>query len=156
MVTRSPLPSKPEAPTLAAFLDEQIATRLRRLAYELRQTRQSMDEERVHDLRVAIRRLMETVRIMQSVLPKEGAKDTLDDLRKIMKIAGEVRGCDIAIGLLQQAGAPADAPAIAALKTRRRLAEDSLYERAHHAYQRNATRKWRSGLLPRSANHLLP
>ena len=64
MDTPSPSPSKTSSLTLAAYLQEQTAARLRRLAYEMRNSRQSMDEDRVHDLRVATRRLMETLRVI--------------------------------------------------------------------------------------------
>ncbi len=147
MDTPSPSPSKTNALTLAAYRQEQTAARLRKLAYELRNARQSMDEDRVHDLRVATRRLMETLRVIKGVLPEEGVDAVLGDLRKIMNAAGEVRSCDIAAELLRQAGASDGAPMLMELAERRTLAERSLFERAHDAYRRNATQKWRSALL---------
>jgi CHAD domain-containing protein len=151
MDTASPLPSSTRPQTLQSFVEEQTATRLRRLAFELRKARQSMDEERVHDLRVAVRRLMETLRLAAGVLPDEGVKDVLEDLRKIMKAAGEVRSCDIARELLCHAGASEGSPVLSDLAEQRRLAEGRLFERAHHTYQRNLTQRWRAALMPRAA-----
>jgi len=142
--------------TLAAYMQEQTAARLRKLAYELRNARQSMDEERVHDLRVATRRLMETLRVIKGVLPEEGVDAVLADLRKVMNAAGEVRSCDIAAELLRQAGALDISPLLTELAARRVLAERTLFERAHDAYRRNATQKWRSALLPTRLPTKLP
>jgi len=146
MDTASPSLSGKEQ-SLVAFVEQQTAARLRRLAYELRHTRQSMNEERVHDLRVAIRRLMETLRVTKGVLPEKGTAEVLDDLRKIMKDAGRVRGCDIAADLLRGAGAADDAAALQQLAERRKVAEGKLYEHAQQAYHRNATAKWRAMLM---------
>ena len=154
MDTASPSLSSNKGTTLAAFMAEQTATRLRKLAYELRHTRQSMDVERVHDLRVAVRRLMETLRVGKGVFPADGVEEVLDDLRKIMKAAGEVRSCDIAADLLQVASVPEDADVFTRLTETRRAAEDKLFERAQHAYHRDATRRWRAALMLRPGSPL--
>ena len=139
-----------EQPPLAAYIEQQVETRLRKLAYELRHTRQSMNQERVHDLRVALRRLMETLRAAKGVLPKEGVAEVLGSLRKIMNDAGRVRSCDIAAELLGGAGVPTDAGILTELAARRALAERRLYDRAQHAYRRDSTAKWRTALLHRA------
>ena len=131
---------------LGEFVAEQLEARLRKVAFELRNARQTMEQEGVHDLRVALRRLMESVRVAKGVLPKEGAGQVMEDLGEIMKDAGRVRSCDIAADLLRAAGAPAEAPALQRLAEQRRTAEHKLYEHAQHAYQRNATLKWRKAL----------
>jgi CHAD domain-containing protein len=91
---------------------------------------------------------METLRVIKGVLPEEGVDAVLEDLRKIMDAAGEVRSCDIAAELLHHAGALDISPLMTELAERRTLAERKLFERAHDAYRRNATQKWRSALLP--------
>jgi CHAD domain-containing protein len=131
---------------LGAFVAEQLEPRLRKVAFELRNVRQTMDQEGVHDLRVALRRLMESVRVAKSVLPKDGAAQVLEELGQIMKDAGHVRSCDITADLLRDVGAQADALVLRELAERRRAAEHKLYDHAHHAYRRNATLKWRTAL----------
>ena len=146
MDTASRSASPAEQQPLAEYFAAQVEIRLRRVAFELRSARLSMDEDRVHDLRVAIRRMMETLRVARGVLPEEGCQKTLKDLRKIMRAAADVRNCDIARDLLEKAGAPADAEAMVQLHDRRSQAEADLYVRTHRAYQRSLTQVWRSAL----------
>ena len=65
---------------LGAFVAQQLEVRLRKVAFELRNVRQTMEQEGVHDLRVALRRLIESVRVAKGVLPKEGAARVMEDL----------------------------------------------------------------------------
>jgi CHAD domain-containing protein len=132
--------------TVAAFVASQIEARLRVVAFELRHVRQDMAEERVHDLRVALRRLMEGLRVGKDALAADGTRQVMKDLRKIMKEAGRVRACDIASDLLREAGATADAQLLQELAVQREQAERKLYEELMVAHQRKATMKWRAAL----------
>src|SRR6185503_15069163 len=76
---------------------------LRRLAHRVHQAASAPDPDAVHDLRVAIRRFQQFLRVFRQFLPGVTAKKIRRRLRKIMKSAGKVRNRDIAAMLLQQA-----------------------------------------------------
>jgi CHAD domain-containing protein len=132
--------------TLGAYVAAQIALRIQRLAFELSNARRVMNEESVHDLRVSLRRLIEGIRVSRALLPHEGAKETLADLRKMMDAAGRVRSCDIAADLLARAGAPPDAEVVVRLRLERSLAAQVLRQEMLRAYKQDATRRWRRRL----------
>ena len=64
--------------TLRQYAHETLRSRLGRVAFELRHTRQSLDAERIHDLRVSIRRLTAALRIFGDAVPAAEAKRVRD------------------------------------------------------------------------------
>ncbi len=82
--------------------------------------------EVVHDLRVSIRRLSRGLKVFAQFFPAQPAKRLRRDLSKIMDAAGALRDCDIALELLEKAGATPREPAAAALQRRRRAAAATL------------------------------
>ena len=87
-----------------SFLDyvrEQISRRIDAVAQE--SLKSDLSEDGVHDLRVAIRRLSESLRVFEDLFPQGSAKAVRKDLKAGMRLAGEVRNHDIAIDLLRKA-----------------------------------------------------
>lgn len=68
------------------------------------QAAQDPHEEAVHDMRVAIRRLQQAIRLFKQYLDPKGVKRVKDRLRAVMDIAGELRNRDIAIELVGDEG----------------------------------------------------
>jgi hypothetical protein len=91
--------------TLREYARETLRTRLGRVAFEFRHARHSLNEERIHDMRVAIRRLTAAMRIFADAVPKAEAKRVRRDLKEIMEPAGVVRELDVARELLADHGA---------------------------------------------------
>jgi CHAD domain-containing protein len=115
-----------------------------RVVFELRNCRRSLDEERIHDLRVSLRRFIETLRVMKDLLPPKEAKHIRQGLRDLMTPAGLVRNYDIAISLLQDAGAPPGSALLVELEREREHNGRLLAEVLHHEYQRDVSAHWRN------------
>lgn len=132
--------------TLRQYAQETLRTRLGRVAFELRHTQHSLDEERIHDLRVSIRRLTAAMRIFRGALPAAEAKRVKGELKELMEHAGAVRELDIALGLLAKGGLPESSPLVAILKAQRGEGERRLLEAVRSAWRRNASLRWRERL----------
>ncbi|MCC6860146.1 MAG: CHAD domain-containing protein [Bryobacterales bacterium] len=75
----------------------------RRLVFQARRAGRRGDEESIHDLRVAIRRLSQCLRVFEQFLPSGRTRKTRRRMKRIMELAGEVRNRDIALQLLREA-----------------------------------------------------
>jgi CHAD domain-containing protein len=140
-------PPRSKAVTFREYAAAQVLSRLNRVAFELRHSRRKPDDENIHRLRVAIRRLTETLRVFVAAFPEKEARKVRRQLRKIMKAAGAVREVDIAIGLAAAAGIPENAALFTALRYERERAARLLEESVRRAYRRNVTSRWREELL---------
>ena len=132
--------------TLRDYALETLRSRLGRVAFELRHTRHSVEEERIHDLRVSIRRLTAAMRIFADVLPAGEARRVRKDLKEIMEPAGTVRELDIALELAGRAGIERSSPLVAILQAQRAEGERRLLEGIRAAWHRNASLRWRERL----------
>jgi CHAD domain-containing protein len=64
---------------------------------------ESLDEDAVHKVRVAIRRFQQSIRIFKQYLRSGGVKRLKVQLGSVMDLAGELRNRDIAIALVGKA-----------------------------------------------------
>jgi CHAD domain-containing protein len=81
------------------------------------------DIERVHDMRVATRRLRAALEVFEPCLPRKRSRATLDEVKDLADALGERRDRDVAIAALEQfaAALPApDRPGVASLVTQLR------------------------------------
>lgn len=117
--------------TLQEFASERLEQLRTRVEHEAGKTKDKPDEEAVHDLRVSIRRLMQAMRALQSMLPAKQRKRKRKRLRHWMDLAGEVRNRDIALGLVKEAG----------ISAQTKLARQLAKERKHAAEQLSAALK---------------
>ncbi|MEP7367272.1 MAG: CHAD domain-containing protein [Acidobacteriota bacterium] len=131
---------------LREYARETLRRRLGRVAFEFRHARHSLTEERIHDLRVAIRRLTAAMRIFADVVPKGEARRVKSDLRKIMEPAGVVRELDIALELAEKSGIEAGSPLLDILRAQRAEGERRLLEGIRAAWRGNASMHWRERL----------
>ena len=86
---------------------------------QLARARKTGDEDCVHQLRVASRRILETFRVFDGAVDSAAVKPIRKSLKKWMKGSGSVRDLDIAIQLARESGA-SDAPGLIALWEDRR------------------------------------
>ena len=91
------------------------------------------DIERVHDMRVASRRLRAVLEIFAPCFPRRQLRSALKDVKRLADALGERRDPDVAVASLEQLGtslASEDAPGldslIAALNSERRGANEHL------------------------------
>jgi len=123
----------------------QTAVLLRRLAFQVNRASRFGDADSIHDLRVAIRRLSQCLRVFAQFFPGGSANKVRKQLRGLMRIAGEVRDRDIAAGLLAAAGVPR-AAVVTRLEAERRAAVHDLMLEIRRWQSQGFSRKWRSRL----------
>ena len=119
---------------------------LRRLAHRLNQAASSPDPDAVHDLRVAIRRFQQFLRVFRQFLPDQTARKIRRRLRKIMKSAGEVRNRDIAAMLLKETDSRSSLELSTSLAQRRLQAEQDLVGLLNRLQKSDFERKWHAKL----------
>lgn len=111
-------PAIPGEP-IGEFAERQLAVRIRNAAAAAKAVREDPAEEPVHQLRVSIRRLFAALRTFEPILAEDEAESHRARLRPILKMAGEVRNCDIALGLARKAGVASDSHTVHRLETER-------------------------------------
>ncbi|MBC7928013.1 MAG: CHAD domain-containing protein [Bryobacteraceae bacterium] len=85
--------------TMREFGSAQTTDRLEDAAKAIRKAAAAPEEDAVHKMRVAIRRLQQSLRLFEQFFRTKGVKQVRRDLKAIMTTAGEVRNFDIAISL---------------------------------------------------------
>ena len=89
--------------TLCKYAAKNIGELIGKVEEESGVAARDASADRVHDLRVSIRRLSETLRVFEDVVPDDAAADVRKDLREAMHLAGTIRNHDIAIDLASKA-----------------------------------------------------
>ena len=89
--------------TLFEYAAKNIGELIGNVAEESSKAAQDASEDCIHDLRVSIRRLAETLRVFEDVLPDDAADAVRKDLREAMQLAGTIRNHDIALDLARKA-----------------------------------------------------
>jgi CHAD domain-containing protein len=89
--------------TLFEYAAGNIGGLIDKVVYESSRAAEDASEDCIHDLRVSIRRLAETLRVFEDVLPDDSAAAVRKDLREAMKLAGTIRNHDIALDLAKKA-----------------------------------------------------
>src|ERR1700680_471193 len=135
-----------------SFAGEQGSKLLRQLAFEITRTLKSCDPERVHDLRVAIRRFNQLLLVFKPCFLGKEMRKIRRQLKTIMKSAGEVRNCDIALKLLSKAAVTEEANLFLRMKNRRKLCERELRGLLRPWIDRKSSSKWRTALGSALAN----
>jgi len=131
---------------MRAYAQQQTRTLLRRLAYQVNQTERLGDADAVHDLRVAIRRFTQCLRVFHQFFPKSEARKIRHKLKLIMQAASDVRDHDITLDLLKDAGFPKKSKPGAAIDKQRKTAEKKLMDVIHRSSRNNSSSKWRTKL----------
>lgn len=107
----------------AAFAQSEATTRMSRVMAELERATQQPDEEAVHDLRVAIRRFSQALRIFGGLLPSKGVRKVRQRLKVVLDAAAVVRDLDVGLELLLECGVEEGDPLVADMRLKRKRAE---------------------------------
>src|ERR1700675_2818312 len=90
---------------ISKYALKQTRACLQRFKKNLRHTaKHPEDPDAIHDLRVSIRRLSQSLRTFRGLLDPKRVKKLRRRLRNVMEYCGDVRNCDVALELLQQSG----------------------------------------------------
>ncbi len=125
---------------------EQARVLLRRFAYQVNRVSRSGGMDEIHDLRVAVRRLNQCLRVFAQFFPEAKQKRIRKRLRKVMSLAAEVRNCDVALELAREAGAGEGGGAARMLERKREEAAALLSGTLERWSRRDFSRKWRAQL----------
>ena len=87
-----------------------VAVRAREVADHSRDVLEVSDIERVHDMRVATRRLRAALEIFEPCFPAEPLNEALREVKAIADALGERRDADVTIATLEEFGAGLAAP----------------------------------------------
>jgi CHAD domain-containing protein len=85
--------------TLPAEAASRLSALVDRFASEMARSLEHPEPDEVHDLRVAIRRLDQAFELYREWLPSKAAKKMQRRIHDVLKLAGDVRDCDIAVHL---------------------------------------------------------
>ncbi len=119
-----------------------ISRLLADLAGQMVRVQESADEEAVHDLRVATRRLGEGLRLFAGELPDGAGKRVRREIRELRQRAAAVRDRDVTLGLLRRKRLPAGDPAYAYLRGQRDLAAEELRAFVRRRLQKRRPERW--------------
>lgn len=123
MAKARPIPGVGEDDPFAAVAAEVVAMRAAELAAETRDVLDTSDIERVHDMRVATRRLRAALEVFEPCFPRKRFKATLREVKALADALGERRDRDVTIAALGDYGeaiALADRPGVRSLVDRLR------------------------------------
>jgi CHAD domain-containing protein len=128
------------------YAQTRIAGLIAKLATQAKRAAENADEDAVHDLRVAIRRLSRGLRAFAQFFPGKSWKQARRELSELMDCAAGVRDRDIAMELLQKAGLEPKARVIATVAKERAEAAKALQHALREWTERDAARQWRGAL----------
>jgi CHAD domain-containing protein len=124
------------------FAEAQVNARLERVVAEIERMRTEMTEDAVHDLRVSIRRLAQALRLFGELLGKKAARALRQQVRPLLKCAGEVRNRDIAIAIVRRSKTPGAPALVRTLKEERTAAMNQLHVLLEAFHGVDLRRQW--------------
>jgi CHAD domain-containing protein len=128
------------------FARQQTALLMARLNVVLNRAAREGDEQSIHDVRVALRRLSRCLRVFAPLYPDGSWKKIRRRIASLMAAAGAVRDCDIAIELVGRAGVPRRSAMVAQLTEQRRKTGRDLLLEIRRWKSRDFPRQWRRRL----------
>ena len=124
------------------FVELQTSERLKKLESELKNAFDlPEDPDAIHDLRVAIRRLNQTLRVFGNWFGARRVKKLRGRLKKLMERCGAVRNCDIALEVLKAAEWPDEALSQGLEKERKRTCK-KLRKTLQEWHHNRRTQRW--------------
>lgn len=132
--------------TVAAFARDQVSSRLGTLVFAVRRASEKPDAEAIHDLRVAIRRLLQGLTIFSSLFPPGELKRVERRLKRTLDAAGAVRDRDIALELIEAASLSDSGPLASRIVAEREKLERKLEKRIVKWNRDDFSARWRAGL----------
>jgi CHAD domain-containing protein len=132
--------------TIEGYASAQAAALLDRLAWQIRHTAKRCDPASVHDLRVAIRQLVNCLRVFKQFFPDQPRKKIRRQLQRLRDLAGAVRNHDIAVEILASVLSRPDEGLSSGLAHERERAKRELENALHLWTRRKRLRKWRETL----------
>ncbi len=135
-----------EEPEIREYAQAVVRARLGVLAAEIGDSDKRLDADTIHDMRVAVRRFMQSLTVFHSLLPEAEVCRILRRLKKLMEIAGDIRNRDIALEFLKDAGLNRNHTLWRRIDKGRKRAEKMLTRRVQRWRERQFADEWRAAL----------
>jgi CHAD domain-containing protein len=132
--------------SIVRFSAEQSSGFLRSLNLQTTRTLKFAGIEAVHDLRVAIRRFRQVLKILKPWLPREESRLLRRELKELMRHAGGVRDLDIALHLLRAVEVPKNRRILSEFHEARAACAHALHENLSGFHTRDTSAAWRRAL----------
>jgi CHAD domain-containing protein len=135
----------------ARFAEVSLAARLSKLVEEAERCAATPDPDAVHDLRVAIRRFSQALRIFKTLLDAKAVQWMRRALKRVMDAAAVVRDLDVGMERLVAEGLPPDHAVLEQMRNERRRGELALRGWLLVLQSDEPERTWRPHCEPRPA-----
>jgi CHAD domain-containing protein len=132
--------------SIARFSAEQSSGFLRSLNLHAAHALKFPGIEAVHDLRVAVRRFRQVLKILKPWLPHEESRLLRRELKELMGRAGDVRDFDISLHLLRSLQVPKNRRVVSELHEARVTSANALHECLRDFHLRDTSAAWRRAL----------
>jgi CHAD domain-containing protein len=131
---------------MRSYVAQQVSSRLAKLVFEMRRAARTSDPDSIHDLRVAIRRFSQSLRVFRNCFPRREVKRIRRRLCSVMDLAAEIRNRDITLRLSAEAGVPSASALMVRLNKERVQAAHTFAETTKRLMERDLATRWRSRL----------
>lgn len=128
------------------FARRETEARMNRVLAELERATRQPDEEAVHDLRVAIRRFSQALRIFGPLLPAKGARKLRRRVKVVLDAAAVVRDLDVGLEMLLEEDVPESEALVQEMRAERRRAELFLVGQVCLLRAEDLEKDWRAHL----------
>jgi CHAD domain-containing protein len=135
------------ADTIQEIAGEQAQKLLRRLTFEINRVVRSCEPDRVHDLRVVIRRFVQVLRAFKPSFSGKEIRRMRRRLKRFLAAAGDVRNCDVVLELLLKSPGSAPDDLLMQLEAERKERKRALLTELGPWAQAKTSLKWRAALL---------
>jgi CHAD domain-containing protein len=125
------------------FASDFLLRQMDRVLFQSTRAVKSRDEESIHDLRVAIRRLIQGLAVFRPSFTSKKPRKMRKSLKQVLSLAGVVRDYDIALDCIAKIQSPHAERMRETLRAERKKAEAPLAESLKHMVLRKAPRQWR-------------
>jgi CHAD domain-containing protein len=135
------------------FALEQVRRLLKDLTLQVSRVNHSCTPDSVHDLRIAVRRLVRTITVCKAFFHGKAIRKCRRRLAKIMTAAGAVRDCDVALRYAAKWPTPDTARFESKLQKRRNESARILIDELSRWRDRHMSIRWRAALEVSLAHH---
>jgi CHAD domain-containing protein len=132
--------------TMREFAQASVAKLLAKVTGELERAAETPDADTVHDVRVAIRRVNQALRLFAGLVPHHAARHVRRRLKTVLDGASAVRDCDIAMELYSEVRLATSHPAWEEVRAARIMAESAFRERVRELVIEAQSLEWQSQL----------
>jgi CHAD domain-containing protein len=127
--------------SMRAYAMVQLSGLLENTITELHNTARKRNAEAIHKVRVSIRRLLQALKTFAQYVPEKARHQVHEELRGVLKAAGDVRDCDVLLEMLEDSGV-----ALGPFRKQRTAMKQELLAKIHPLLPPDVSKRWRDEL----------